>query len=146
MQLRRYLLPWMASLVGMAPIAPAHAQSLDAAAAIYEATIYFDGLDNADLGSLYDHEAGPTFHAAITRPVFIALISAARLAAGGGRLSRDLISAFPLDRTILGAPCACYHVQFRTRFPNGDVLQDVSLEPVGGVWKVMASLATPVPD
>jgi len=33
-----------------------------------------------------------------------------------------------------------------TIYANGAVLQDASLEPVGGVWKVMASLGTPMPD
>lgn len=114
-------------------------------AAEQAAAAFCDGMDLGDLGQVYDQDLGPIYQALLPRKSFIDLISVARIQAGGPHVARSIVGEQAISQLPTGQTGDFYYVRFRTTFHTGVVFQDITLQNLGGSWKVISSLATPAP-
>lgn len=130
MDVRRLATPILVSILSFGAVA-AHAQAGEQASAEQAAASYVDQMETADLGQVYDQDLSDSFHVLMPRRTFIDQISIAKIQAGGGHQSRDVVGANGFDHTPTGQSGDFYYVRFKTRFPNAVVFQDVYLQKVG---------------
>ena len=134
----------LALALACAAVTLGHAQTPEPASE-QAAAAFCDALDVGDLGQVWDQDLGPFYQATVPRQTFIGIIGVARIQAGGPHLSRTVVGEQAISQLPTGQTGGFYYVRFRTTFHTGVVFQDIYLQNLGGVWKVMSSLASPAP-
>ncbi len=120
-------------LVGMLSAAPVEAQDT---AARQLARQFLSLIDQGQSPNAY-RLCAQYFTSRMTEDAFSAQISVWRAQLGGPAQQRNLVQESVMDRDPqTGQPMTINFFRFRATFPNGSVIEDVTLIQEGGQWKV----------
>lgn len=114
--------------------------------AVQAALQFVTRYEEGDLGDVYDQELSTTFKSLMGRDMFVQQGGFMRMQSGGRAKSREFIGIQPFKQTPTGQTGDYRYIRFRTLHPNGLVFQDVYVENVSGIWKVMGFYVTQAPQ